>query len=387
MADEISEQPAPEYTEMADAYAPTDEGKKVYEGNEPDALRDAAGDLDDERRKREAKAPRVTELDEPLERKYYRTENGRFTGEESPSHETLSLKRASDDLTRVRAEEQAVIDASADARVAEVTDAIREELAPQQPQAEQPQQPPASDEEEMQRALANPRIRQALETEVNKLEAQRSQYAQAAAQAFELSAAATFAQFPELNGVTQQTLQPVLHAVAQNNPDRARSIVSALQGTERLHQQSQQAQAAQAQIAQAKQAIWFKAENDRFDSWAAANESKATMDEVMREGRRVLKEAYNIDADQLGQMLRENPGLRSAEAQRMIYDSIKLKLAQEKIGAKRAPAPPVQRPGVSQPLPSYSDEEASGALARFNKNPTALTASQYLTARRAAKQR
>jgi hypothetical protein len=392
MSDESQGAAAPEYVSMPDAYAVPAEDKAVYTPD-IDGIDAAAVELDEARKREAAKAPRVVEADEPTPRKYYRMENGQFTGEESPDNETLSLKRASDDLTRVRAEEQAAIDSHTDVRVAEVTDAVRgivQEQQPSQPELTpeaQQQQQAQTEQAEFERALNNPRLRASLEAEVNKLEQSRAAYSAAATQAFELSAAATFAQFPELNGVTQQTLQPVLHAVAQNNPARAQAIVSALQGTERLHQQSQQAQAAQAEIAQARQAVWIKSENDKFDSWANANESKETMDEVLREGRRVLQETYGISPQGLGQMLQQNPGLRSAEAQRMIYDSIKLRLAREKISAKRAPAPPVMRPGVSRDAPNYSDENTASALKAFTKNPDPKTAANYLNARRAAAKR
>jgi hypothetical protein len=395
MADEpISavDKPAPEYTEMVDAHAVPAEDKPTY-GNDIDGIDGAAVELDEKRKAEAATAPRVREEEEPTPRKYFRTIDGRFTDQESPSTETLDLRRAANDLSRVRAEEQVAIDSHTDARVAEVTDAVRgivaEEQQPSQPELTpeaQQQQQAQTEQAEFERALNNPRLRASLEAEVNKLEQSRAAYSAAATQAFELSAAATFAQFPELNGVTRQTLQPVLQAVAQNNPARAQAIVSALQGTQALHDQSQQAQRAQAEIAQARQAVWFKSENEKFDSWAAANESKETMDEVLREGRRVLKEAYGVTPEGLGQMLLENPGLRSAASQRMIYDSVKHRLALEKISAKRAPAPPVMRPGVSRDAPNYSDEVAS-ALKAFNKSPDPKTAANFLNARRAAAKR
>jgi hypothetical protein len=182
-------------------------------------------------------------------------------------------------------------------------------------------------------------------------------------------------------------LPAIVNSIKQVNPERAAAMVQSLASTERLHQQSRQATAAQAEIAQAKQAIWFKSENDRFDAWTNANESKAVVEEVMQQGRRILQESYGITPEGLGQMLQQNPGLRSAEAQRMIYDSIKLKLAQEKISAKRAPAPPVMRPGVSRDAPNYSDENVSSALKAFTKSPDPKTAANYLNARRAAAKR
>jgi hypothetical protein len=207
MSDESQGAAAPEYVPMLDANAAPASDKPVYE-NDLTGIESAGLELDEARRREAAKAPRVVEADEPTPRKYFRTENGQFTSEESPANETLSLKRASDDLTRVRAEEAAAVDAHVDANVAEVTDAVRSldpqlllgknSQLPEQPSPEltpeaQQQQQAQNEQAEFERALANPRLRQALESEVGKLEQSRAAYSAAATQAFELSAAATFA--------------------------------------------------------------------------------------------------------------------------------------------------------------------------------------------------
>src|SRR5262245_27051048 len=84
--------PAPEFTPMPDAYAPEPEKKEKTFGGDEDGLKKAAAEVT-ERRAQES---------EVTERKYI----DYSTGEDRPSQETVSLERASDDLTRIRAEEQ-----------------------------------------------------------------------------------------------------------------------------------------------------------------------------------------------------------------------------------------------------------------------------------------
>lgn len=387
MADNFEElgadKPAPDYEPMGDPYRPEREQQKTY-SNEPDDLREAAAEVDQLRSDSDAAE---SEEPLPLERKYYRTEDGRFTGQAAADHETISAERASEDLTRQR-------DAEVGAEQQQIADAVKivhavnvAEVHPQQQQPVEAQQPQPQDEQaEFERALANPKLRAALEQEVGKLEASRSQYATAAAQALELSAAACYASFPELNGITATTLPAVINVLQQTNPARADAMRQALTATERLYRTSQQAQAAQSEIARARQVVWTRGEDSKFEA-AIANEPAEVVHEVTREGMRILRESYGITSEGLSQLVNANPGLRSAEAQRLLFDTIKSRLAAEKIAAKKVVAvPPVMRPGVSAPRASYSDEEASSALREFKSSPSPESAAKYLAARRAAKQ-
>ena len=180
-----------------------------------------------------------------------------------------------------------------------------------------------------------------------------------------MSAAATFSQFEELMGVNIQTLPAVINAVAKNNPARAQAMVLAFQNTERLHQASQQAQRAQAEIAQARHAVWTKGEDAKFDA-SIASEPAEVVHEVTEPGAsHTARGLRHFDPEGFAQIVQTNPGFRSAEAQRLLFDTIKTKLAAEKLAAKKVvPVPQVQRPGVSRPASSYSDEEAASACAR-----------------------
>ena len=357
---------------MSDAYSPPVEKEKTFEGN--DAVADAAKHLDSQR----------TAEPEPTPRKYFNVESGA----EIPPNETLDIKRAAVDISRARTQEAEAAFGNDMGVVADVVDHVRGVDAQQQPQPVEQPQPTAEQAEqiEFERALSNPKLRSALEVEIGRLEQSRSQYAAAASQAFDLSAAAVYSQFGDvLNGVDYRTLPTVLNVLQKVNPERHAAVVRALQSTEQLYRASHQAQSAQAEIAKAKEAVWIRNESDKYER-LMADEPKEVQAEVEKNALRILKESYGIEPQALFDLVRSNVGLRSSEAQRLLYDAVKTKLQAEKIAAKKIPAhiPPVIRPGTST-SPLYNDEEATSARKAFDKNPNPKTAAAFLQARRNAR--
>ena len=85
------------------------------------------------------------------------------------------------------------------------------------------------------------------------------------------------------------------------------------------------------------------------------------------------------------QAFQSNTAFRAAETQRMLWDLIKMKTAQESAAGKldRSAPPPVQRPGTSQPN-NADDSAVAAALNRFRADPSPKTGSDLLRARRAA---
>jgi hypothetical protein len=384
--DEIKElgapKEAPEYTPMPDAFAEPEREEKDY-GSDLDGLSEAAADLDESRR---------ADADAPITERKYVTIGGENEGKPRPDHETLDIDRAARDLHRQRSLEANAIEQHVDEATAFIADSIRGQQPQQQADAQQPEQlqaqpeaQPTTDEEMLRSALERPAVRQALESQLQTVEAQRAQYAKAAGDSFDLAHAALFINFPELNNAKGGQLQAVLGVLQQRDPARYAAVVSALQATDRLHATATQAKAQEAQIAEARQKMWVVAEEKRFESAVLAKEPRETVEAVSRNGARILSESYGISVDQLKEAFATNPALRSAPMQAALYDLIKTKLVQESLAQKRAPAnvPPVMRPGVSRP-PSYNDDETSSALKAFKADPNPKSAAAYLSAKRAA---
>jgi hypothetical protein len=406
---EASVESAQGYAPMADAYAPPEDKKKTYDGNNSDSIREAAKDLTEARAKAEL---------EPTPRGYVQY-GGDHHLEASPENETISLERAADDLTRQRGFEQAAAQSHDPDRMAAAVDSIRAahpdrqlppDLIPQlqaaheqatkqeqsQAQAteqpvEQPlqqpmQQPPLPDgvDPEIAQALQNPKIRAALEAEVMAAENARQQFSQATLQASKLAAAAVLAQHPELASLSPQEMPHALAAIEKINPQKAAEIQSQLSRAKGLmdaHLQVEQQRA----VLQAQQLQAWVAQEDQKFSQATKHESPETM-RKLSEAAVELAEEYGVSKAELLQLWNSQPLLRSSAMQRIFADAARFRIAQKGIAEKaHVPVPPVQRPGVSQPRGDYAGVQA--ALKSFNADPSPKAAAALLMARRAANSR
>jgi hypothetical protein len=297
------------YTPMSDAYAPPPpEPAKEY-SSDLDGIKEVARDLEDERRRRRGDSD-----SEPTPRNYVHIGGDRH-GEAMPENQTISLERASDDLTRQRAAEvqaaqpmQAEVASAIDqarANYAAAQQATQQQPEQQQPPDVQAQQPVDGIDAEIRQALENPKIRQALEAEVQAAENARQQYANATRQAAQLAGASLLAAYPELANVPSNQLQTAIQVIGVRDPQRAQAINAHLERVQALFNASQQAQQAQQQIQAQRVAIeqqrvaeFFKAEDAKFEK-SIANESAETKRAVTDNGARILQDHYGVDLTRL----------------------------------------------------------------------------------------
>jgi hypothetical protein len=234
------------FTSMSDAYAAPEEKRKNY-GADESGIRQAAEDLTEARARTEP---------EPTVRAYGKV-GGDDHGKPAGERETVSLNRASDDLVRQRGFEQAAqqrdpaayqaavdnfrhafpkkelppdlvqqINRAAeqpqqaqqtDYSPSEVNDAARAQMAAEQTQPVEQPHPQDGIDPEIQAALQNPKIRQALEAEVQAAEQARIQFSQAALQASRMAAAALLSQHPELASLSAAELP---HALSESSESK-----------------------------------------------------------------------------------------------------------------------------------------------------------------------
>lgn len=384
---EASVEAAQGYTSMSDAYAPPEEKKKTYDAQEG-GIREAAEDL---------AATRAKAEDEPIPRTYVE-HGGDHHGEAVAGNETISLERASVDLTRQRAVEQAAQQPDPQA-AADAVDALRAQATQQpQPQPEPQPQPQLPEQQaqqvdgvdpEIAQALQNPKIREALAREVEAAENARQQFAQQALDAARLSAASLFSFAPELASLTTEQLPGALALIAKSNPQRAMEIQAQLSRTEQLFTASRQAEAQAAATRQHQQQqqlkAWAAQQDEVFEREVASKESPARMQEIT-ENVVALAEEYGVSREELVTAWKSQPVLRSAAFQRMMVDAAKYRMAQKAVPAKVArPVPPVQRPGIAPPHGSSSDVDS--LIKQFRSAPSVDNAVQLLMARRASNRR
>jgi hypothetical protein len=302
------------------------------------------------------------------------------TGERMPGNETVSLERASDDLSRQRASEKQEAQKVDEALLQFQVDASRQGLDPvalaqqlqqqQQEQQQQQQQPEAQAAEiqpqpqtdvppeiaELQQELErSPRLKQMLLAEAQNIQQAQAQaaqtqqaFTQAADQAKNLAVVSMMAAFPELTGISVDALPAALNVMRAHNPQRFTEAVSHLARIDQFGKAAVAAQEQQRAVAQQQNAAWTKAQDDAFDA-ATANDTPETRSKIAAEAVAMLKE-YGASDDDIRQAWHSPGPFRSAVGQRVLRDAAAYRLAQKEVGQKldRSAPAPVQRPGSPQ---------------------------------------
>jgi hypothetical protein len=374
MTDLVKEEPnyQESFTPMPTPSAPAPEAE-TFSSN-VDGLSQAANELNSHR-----------ELEEPPLVREYQNLAGEHKGERRPLNETVDIHRAAQDLADARRAERDAQEVLAAHALQKEIDAERqslEALPPVEPQPEAQPQAPNGLDPEIAKALENPKIRDAIAQQVQASETARQQYMAAIQQVGQAATANILANFPELQGVTQQAFPQVLQAINARDPARAQAIVNHIR-TAGQHMQAvqQQAVAAQQHAAQQQQ-TWMNQQDDVFENWAKSQPA-AEVKQVRAAAIDTLVKEYGIDRNELAQLWSSSPLLRSAPVQRLLYDVTRYQLARQSIQKAPMPNRPVMRPGdVSAPGYDYSG--VAEKMREFAGNPTPKNAAAALMARRRA---
>ena len=376
----------PEYTPMPERAIPS---PQTFKGD-LDGLRDAASDL----KKRREEAKPLTLNDEltsepepkPIERSYLDTR----TGEVRPPHETVSLRKASDDLKAIREHEQAAVNQEYTEKVGAAVDELRGVTQPQPTEAEAtPVEAPQQNgvHPDVARALQNVHVREAVQKEIQHAEVIRQSYEQATAHNAIAATAALISSFPELSNISAQQLPAAIAQIQQQNPARAAAIVNHIRAVENLTNQAQQARHQQQQLADAQFQQWSHAEDAKFNSFAS-HESPEVVRQVKAELPKALMQDFGIDANQLMQLWNSNPLLRSSAGQQILFESMRYRMA-ARAAQRGAPAVPKVgfRPGVASDRADADSGRVTAALRGFLDDPSPKSAGRALAERRRAQQR
>jgi hypothetical protein len=400
----------PEYRPLPTAEDLAERPKKKEYSSDLEGVEKAAKDLTKARE--EGRVPQAEAEAEPVDRGY-RWQGGR--GDPVESEYTIEARRAAEDLVRVRQGEAAAANPTDTGRMTAAVDAMRQaygrELPPdfltnlqqhaeaaqrqqQQPQPEQFQaqqtDQQATQQQQQDPADAvrqvlenNPAVRQALEAELQQTEQARAAYAQQARAAAQISAASLLASYPELAHVPTDQLQTAISSIAQVNPQRAAQINAHLERTQTLYNAFQSAESQRATIQQQQLQQWIASQDAEFDRQVTSKETPESMRKITEDVVALAGE-YGIGKQELAALWQSQPLMRAAPFQRMMVDAAKYRAAQREVVTKLdRSAPPVQRPGVSQPR----TDDSQAAMAKFKVDPNPKSAAALLMARRAATSR
>jgi hypothetical protein len=369
------------FAPMGNAYAPPPQEPAREYSADLDGIKEVARNLEDERRKR-----RGDLNDDPIPRTYVQ-HGGPDHGEKVPPNETISVERASEDLTRQRAFEHEAqqpppedVAAAIDNVRAQATQQPQPEAQPDAQTHEQQAQPADGVDPEIAQALQNPKIRAALEAEVAQAE-QAAQYASLTRTAAQVSAASLFSFAPELASLPTEQLPHAMAAIAKVNPARAAEIQAQLQRTQALWEASRQAEAQRAATQQQQLKAWAAQQDAIFEREVVAKEGRENMQKIT-DGVVAMAEEFGLSKQELAEAVKSNPIMRSAPWQRMMVSAAKYHMAQKEVVNKiDRSAPPVQRPGVASNR-TANDYAVEAALKQFRADASVANAVKLLQARR-----
>jgi hypothetical protein len=335
-------------------------------------------------------------------------------GSRRPDNETVPIRKASEDLASIRAEESAAYEAERNAALANALDAMKiaagepvgspEDQAAyerslqqtQQPSEAQPEQPqpetvPPGVDPDIAQALQNPKVRGLLEQTA-------AHYQQATAELATQAQGIMTALFPELANLNGQQTEGALRFMAQSNPQRFeqwKQLTGRAQQLVGVYKQQVAEQQAQQQQRAAHELEQFRvSEVKRFEA-ATANIPPETLrnisDNVMPTVEKFygIKEANMRDLISGRQKVDSQTFMHSMPFQLMLLDAVRFRMSQESLSrAATRPVPQVQRPGISEGAKS-DDGEVAALWSKLSKNnqglPGVRAAAELVAARRRAR--
>jgi hypothetical protein len=370
----------------------------------------------------------------PVERAY----NDVQTGEPTPDNQTVEIERASRDISEIRAAERAALEQQRNADLNEALDHLgREEAAqraattPAQPEItspprlyEQPAEPqPALTAEQfgaldleqqnayveqadrqLQSVLADPIIRERIESEFTQVrtqaaaevEAARSGYGQATAALVTESVAMIAALFPEFQNLNLQQMQGAVAVMAKSQPERVQQLAQLLGRTQNIAAAHQQQQFAEQQRQAQLQAQWLQqykiAEDLKWEESVARDRSPEQIKALRENALPLVERHYGIRPEQFRAIYSGEERvdgatfMRSAPFQLMLSDALSYRMSKEAVGrAVSRNIPNVQRPGSSGEAVTRTQAALAEAQSKLKPAMSAKEAAAYLIARRAAR--
>ena len=373
---------------------------------------DDSSPLDDDRLRQHFSRPAEDDFGGPITERSYVSDDG--SGKPRPDNETVPIRKASEDLASIRAEESAAYEAERNAALANALDAMKiaagepvgspEDQAAyerslqqtQQPSEAQPEQPqpetvPPGVDPDIAQALQNPKVRGLLEQTA-------AHYQQATAELATQAQGIMTALFPELANLNGQQTEGALKFMAQSNPQRFeqwKQLAGRAQQLVGVYKQQVAEQQAQQQQRAAHELEQFRvSEVKRFEA-ATANIPPETLrnisDNVMPTVEKFygIKEANMRDLISGRQKVDSQTFMHSMPFQLMLLDAVRFRMSQESLSrAATRPVPQVQRPGISEGAKS-DDGEVAALWSKLSKNnqglPGVRAAAELVAARRRAR--
>jgi hypothetical protein len=237
---------------------------------------------------------------------------------------------------------------------------------------------------ELEKALRHPQVLQAIEEKIGEAQKTRQSYIDGLAAATQLAQASFLGQFPELANVAPESLPGALERMSRQDPQTFARVQAMVATTEHLFAQQQQEGRREAEIARQNFHNFAKSEDARLETMLKG-ESKETQRAVSAEIVASAKEG-GVEPTELFRLFNNEPLMRNAVFQRMMYDAGKYRLmmkAKDAVAVK--PVPTVQRPGVARTAAEREHADLRTLSARLASSGSIKDAVALHNARRSNK--
>lgn len=377
------------YAEMPE---PDRDGERQPIGSDGASLRHAADERPDAR-------PRV------VVRQYTDAE-----GKPAPANEAVTLERAARDYAAATAGDRRNAENESSEALAAGIDALRAEVAANDSDApkfygfdrpaasdgagEEPEAAadaakdqgsrPAELDPDLEQIMQHPQVRLALEEKVGEAERARRSYAEGLDTAMQIAQASFVSQFPELVGLAPERLPEALAQMAHQDPAKLARIQSIVAGSEQLRARQNEEMRRTAEASQRNFVNYAKAEDARLETMLK-EEARGVREAVAQEIMSSAK-ASGIEPEELQRLFDNEPLMRNATFQRMMYDAGKYRLMMKARDAAAAKSvPPVMRPGITATRAEREQSDVRSLNARLSSSGDLKDAVALYRARKAGR--
>lgn len=237
---------------------------------------------------------------------------------------------------------------------------------------------------DVDRALAIPRIREAIAERVTAADTQREEYATRVAETGTIAIAALASDFPELASLPLAQWELALRQMHAREPARFQQAIGRIQAVAQVEQARSKIQADKTARESAEFRTYAQAEDARF---ADMVKGERNMPAIEAEIVAMVKD-HGADPREFFKAGTESKFLRSAAAQKILVDAAKYRMIMRLPKAiPKRDVPPVQRPGHVGPRTNSRDASLTALNAKLSKSGSLKDAQALLAARRSGKER
>jgi hypothetical protein len=291
-----------------------------------------------------------------------------------PANVTLDLDQA----VTMLAESREADKAQAELDGTKAAQAEIDKLRGEKPAAPAPQ---IESEADVEKALANPKIRDAIAERVTAADTQRTRYEAAVVDAGKFAIASLFHEFPEMENVPLTNWVSTIQAMHQREPARAQQIITKLQAVGRVETALGQLKAQKTEREQTEFKQYAAKENARFTELTKGISARE-MAAIEAHVPKMLAES-GANVKQFLDAVSNQTTFPRASAEALLVKAARYDLLTK--AAKAMPTrdiPNVQRPGFAGPRVDRADVGLAQLSAKLSKTGNLKDAAALLSARR-----